>query len=48
MTGEVHDLKKIVDLYKMYGNEKLALVNPVENPKILQVRKRSAEKRKIH
>jgi hypothetical protein len=34
-SAEIHDLRKIVDLYKMYGNDKLALVNPVENPKIL-------------
>ena len=43
----MHDLKKIVDLYKIYGNDNIALVNPAENPGVLQVRTRSAEKRKL-
>lgn len=47
-SGEINDLKRIVELYKLYGNDNLALVNPAENPGILQVRNRSAEKRKIH
>ena len=47
-SGEINDLKRIVELYKVYGNDNLALVNPAENPGILQVRNRSAEKRKIH
>jgi hypothetical protein len=32
---ELNDLRKIVKLYKIYGNDKLALVNPVENQGIL-------------
>jgi hypothetical protein len=47
-SGDINDLKRIVELYKIYGNDNLALVNPAENPGILQVRNRSAEKRKIH
>mmetsp|Transcript_38735 Transcript_38735/g.58913 ORF Transcript_38735/g.58913 Transcript_38735/m.58913 type:complete len:87 (-) Transcript_38735:686-946(-) len=46
-SGEINDLKKIIGLYKLYGNDGLALVNPAENPGVLQVRKRSAERRKI-
>lgn len=46
-SGEINDLRKIVKLYKVYGNDNLALVNPVNNPGILQVRKRSAERRMI-
>lgn len=42
---ELHDMSKIVHLYKIYGNDAVALVNPVENPGILQVRPRSAERR---
>ena len=38
---------KIVKLLKTYGNDNLALVNPAEKPGILQVRKRSAQKRRI-
>ena len=44
---ELNDLRKIVDLYKIYGNDNIALVNPAENPGVLQVRTRSAEKRKL-
>lgn len=44
---EFNDLKRIVDLYKIYGNDNIALVNPAENPGVLQVRTRSAEKRKL-
>ena len=32
---ELNDLKKIVDLYKIYGNDSIALVNPAENPGVL-------------
>ena len=46
-VDDYNDLKKIVKLYKIYGNDQLALVNPAENPGILQVRKRSAERRRI-
>ncbi len=46
-SGEINDLRKIIGLYKIYGNDGLALVNPAENPGVLQVRKRSAERRKI-
>lgn len=45
---ELHDLKKIVGLYKIYGNDNVALVNPAENPGVLLVRTRSAEKRKLN
>ena len=45
---ELHDLKKIVGLYKIYGNDNVALVNPAENPGMLLVRTRSAEKRKLN
>lgn len=45
---ELHDLSKMVNLYKIYGNDAIALVNPAENPGILQVRTRSAEKRRIN
>lgn len=34
-SGEINDLKRIVELYKLYGNDNLALVNPAENPGIL-------------
>ena len=44
---ELHDLSKMVNLYKIYGNDKIALVNPAEAPGILQVRTRSAEKRRL-
>lgn len=46
-SGEINDLKRIVNLYKIYGNDNLALVNPAENPGVLQVRNRSAERRRI-
>lgn len=42
-----HDLSKMVNLYKIYGNDEIAMVNPAENPGILQVRTRSAEKRHL-
>ena len=42
-----HDLSKMVNLYKMYGNDGITIVNPAENPGILQVRTRSAEKRHL-
>lgn len=32
---ELRDLSKIVNLYKLYGNDAVALVNPAENPGIL-------------
>jgi hypothetical protein len=32
---EFNDLKRIVDLYKIYGNDNIALVNPAENPGVL-------------
>ena len=41
-------MSKIVNLYKLYGNDSVALVNPAENPGILQVRTRSAEKRHLN
>lgn len=44
---ELNDLRKIVNLYKIYGNDNVALVNPAENPGVLLVRTRSAEKRKL-
>ena len=34
-SDELTDLKKIVDLYKIYGNDGVALVNPAENPGVL-------------
>ena len=44
----LQDLSKMVNLYKIYGNDDVAMVNPVENPGILQVRTRSAEKRHLN
>ncbi len=34
-SGELDDLKKIVNLYKVYGNDNTALVNPIEQPGVL-------------
>ena len=47
-STDLNDLAKIVNLYKIYGNDNIALVNPADNPGILQVRTRSAEKRMIN
>ena len=46
-SGNLRDVQKIVQVYAIYGNDKLALVNPREKPNILQVRERRAEKRRI-
>ena len=39
-SGNLRDVQKIVQVYSIYGNDKLALVNPREKPGILQVRER--------
>lgn len=38
----------MVSLYKIYGNDDIAIVNPAEEPGILQVRTRSAERRRLN
>ena len=38
----------MVNLYKIYGNDDIAMVNPAEDPGILQVRTRSAERRRLN
>ena len=44
----LQDLSKMVNLYKIYGNDDIAMVNPADDPGILQVRTRSAERRRLN
>lgn len=39
-------ISKIIDMYKVYGTDKVALVNPAENPYILQVKDRKEAEKK--
>lgn len=45
--SQLNDIKKIAQLYHIYGSDNLALVHPAEQPGTLLVRKRSAQYRKI-
>jgi hypothetical protein len=37
------EMKRIIELYKIYGSQESVLVNPLENPFILSVRDRNFE-----
>lgn len=41
----IQDISKMVKLFKIYGNDEAVIVNPVENPGILEVRSTQVEKR---
>jgi len=41
-------LIKISKLYKIYGNDQVALVNPGDRPGIIQVKKRSQIKERVY
>ena len=39
----VQDMSKMVKLFKIYGHDEAVIVNPVDNPGILQVRSTATE-----
>jgi hypothetical protein len=41
-------MEKIIELYKIYGNDKSALVNPAENRYVLEVRNREYEVNRVN
>jgi len=48
-SGEIiNDLIKISKLYKVYGNDQVALVNPADRPGVIQVKKRSHIKDRVY
>ena len=42
------DMNKIIELYKIYGNDTTALVNPAENRFVLEVRDRGYEVNRLN
>ena len=48
-SGEIiNDLIKISKLYKVYGNDQVALVNPADRPGVIQVKKRAQIKDRVY
>ena len=41
-------MNKIIELYKIYGNDTTALVNPAENRFVLEVRDRGYEVNRLN